>query len=312
LTLGRFLQDHLRHVLVADVTHAAVAANHPDFGQLDNFLVGHQGVSEVRELIILAIGDDAALRGAVRSIGNAGENDVGQALGNDRAAGVVNDEALAHEPAHRDAILEQRVHPRIRMRVIGRRRSIDRVAAGVGSHGHDTHAIGQAAVDGLQALVVESLGEQHGGDSLDELCVADGTMLLLICGDARLGVGVIFAAQAHYQVRQNLAQLLIFGEAARLEHRQLGDAGLLQFAGLGHEAVGLGVIHGPHVGLGDGRDRPQHALLAAARAGAVAGYKRVVVAAHHEHVAQRGGFRVGRVGGVEQAKGTSARCRAAG
>ena len=45
------LQDHLRHVLVADVAHAAVAANHPDLGQLDDFLVGHQRIGEVREVV---------------------------------------------------------------------------------------------------------------------------------------------------------------------------------------------------------------------------------------------------------------------
>ena len=59
---------------------------------------------------------------------------------------------------------------------------------------------------------------------------------------------------------------------------------------------------GAHVSLGDRRDGAQHALFAAAGAGAVAGHQRVVVAAHHEHVAQRRGLRVRRVGGVEEAE----------
>ena len=81
----------------------------------------------------------------------AGEDDVGEALGNDGAAGVVDDEAFAHEPAHGDAVLEERVHPRIGVRVVGRGGAVDRVAAGVRGHGHDAHAVGQAAVDRLQA-----------------------------------------------------------------------------------------------------------------------------------------------------------------
>ena len=68
LDVGPVLQDDLGHVLVADVAHAAVAANHPDLGQFDDFLVGHQGVGEVRELVVLAIGDDTALRCPVRGI----------------------------------------------------------------------------------------------------------------------------------------------------------------------------------------------------------------------------------------------------
>ena len=53
LDVGPVLQDHLGHVLVADVAHAAVAADHPDLGQLDDFLVGHQRIGEVGEVVVL-------------------------------------------------------------------------------------------------------------------------------------------------------------------------------------------------------------------------------------------------------------------
>ena len=99
----------------------------------------------------------------------AGEEDVGQALGDDGAAGVVDDEALAHEPANGDAVLEEGVHPGIGVGVVGRGGAVDGVAAGVGGHGHDGHAVGEAAVDGLEVLVVEGLGEQDGGDGFDQL-----------------------------------------------------------------------------------------------------------------------------------------------
>ena len=46
-------------------------------------------------------------------------------------------ETLAHEPADRGPILEQRVHPRIWVGVVRWRRAIDRVAASVCTHRHD-------------------------------------------------------------------------------------------------------------------------------------------------------------------------------
>ena len=45
--VGAVLQDDLGRVLVADVADAAVAADYPDLGQLDDLLIGHQRVSEV-------------------------------------------------------------------------------------------------------------------------------------------------------------------------------------------------------------------------------------------------------------------------
>ena len=58
------LQDHLRHVLVADVAHAAVAADDPDLRQLEDLLVGHHRVAEVHVLVVLARVDDVVRRGA--------------------------------------------------------------------------------------------------------------------------------------------------------------------------------------------------------------------------------------------------------
>ena len=215
---------------------------------------------------------------------------------------MIDDEALAHQPAHGDAVLEERVHPRIRMRIVRRSRAVDGVAAGVRGHGHHAHAVGQAPVDGLQVLVVEGLGQQHRGNGFDELRVGDRAVLGLVGRDARLGVGIVFAAQAHDQVRDGLPQTRVLGRVALLESGQFCRAGLLQLAGLGHKAIALGVEDRAHVSLGHRSDGAQHALFAAARAGAVAGNQRVVVGAHHEHVAQRRGLRVRRIGAVIQAQ----------
>jgi hypothetical protein len=197
LTLGRFCR----------IAHAAVAADHPDLGELDDFLVGHQGVSKVRELVVLAVAD-AAL---------AGEEDVGEALGEDGAAGVVDDEALAHEPAHGDAVLEEGVHPGIGVGVVGGGGPVYGVAAGVRGHGHDGHAIGEAAVDGLQRLVVEGLSEQNGGDGLDELGIGDGAVGCFVGGDACAGVVFVFTAEAHDQVRDGLAEEDVAGSVPILQ-----------------------------------------------------------------------------------------------
>ena len=83
---------------------------------------------------------------------------------------------------------------------------------------------------------------------------------------------------------------------------RLRRAVFFKVAGFGNKAVALGVEDRAHIGLGDRGDGAQHALFAAAGAGAVAGNQRVVVGAHHEHVAQRGGLRVRRIGAVIEAQ----------
>ena len=127
---------------------------------------------------------------------------IGQPFRNDRSAAVIDDEAFAQEPADGDAVLEQRVHPGIRMRVVRRRRAVDGVAAGVRRHGHHRHAVGEPAVDGLQVLVVERLLPHDGGHGADEVLVRDRT----VRGHARLGVLLVLAAQAHEQVGDRLAE----------------------------------------------------------------------------------------------------------
>ena len=62
MTLGRFCRIDLGRVLVADVAHAAVAADHPDLGQLDDLLIGHERIGEVRVVVVLLFGDDVPSR----------------------------------------------------------------------------------------------------------------------------------------------------------------------------------------------------------------------------------------------------------
>ena len=127
----------------------------------------------------------------------AGEEGVGEPLGDDRPAGVVLDERLAEEPRDRGAVLEERVHPRVGVRVVRRRRPEDGVAAGVGAHRHDRHAVREPPVDRLQLAVVPRLLREDGAERVDDLGVGDRP----VRGEADVGVLVVLAAEPHQEVR---------------------------------------------------------------------------------------------------------------
>ncbi len=194
------------------------------------------------------------------------------------------------------------------MRVVGRRRTVDGVAAGVRGHGHHGHAVCKPAIDGLEIHVIERFLQQHGSNGVDEISVRD----LAVRGDARLGVLFVLAAQSHHQVGDGLAQQLVFFFVSGLEFSELLHAGLFEVARFGAEPLGFRVIERPHVRFRDGSDGPQHALLAAARARAVAGDQRIIVAPHHQQIAQRGGLGIRRVSYRYTGPDISAKCPARG
>ena len=156
------LEHHLGHVLIADIAHPAVAADHPYFRQLEDFLIGHHCVGEVDVLVGLARGDHALV---------ARHQHVQEALGDDRPARVVDHEALAEQPSDGDPVLEERVHPRIRVGVVRRGRSVDRVAPRVGRHRHHRHPVGETSVDRLQVLVVERFLPEDRDDRVHDLLI---------------------------------------------------------------------------------------------------------------------------------------------
>ena len=188
------------------------------------------------------------------------------------------------------------------MRIGRRGGAIDGVATGAGAHEHDAHAVGAPAVNGLQIPVIECVLPHHGHDAADDLLVGDGAVFGLVIGDAFGGVVVVFAAQAHDDVGDSFAEQVVFGLVALLQRLQLGEPFGFQPRGLGAQAVGLLVIQRAHVGFGDGCRRAQHAFLAAPGARAVAGNERLVIAADHEVIAQRGFARVRGVVVVVQAE----------
>ena len=125
---------------------------------------------------------------------------------------MVDDEAFAHEPADGDAVLEERVHPRIGVRVVRRGGAVDGVATGVRGHGHHGHAVGEASVDGLQALVVEGLGEQNRGEGFDHLRVGDGAVASSCAAMRALVSSVCSPPRPRIEVRDGEAQgFVLFG-----------------------------------------------------------------------------------------------------
>ena len=78
--VGTVLQNHLRGVLIADVSHAAIAADGPHLWQLKHFLIGHQCIAEVREFVVFARGDNFLF---------ALEQRIGEPLRNDGAPCVI-------------------------------------------------------------------------------------------------------------------------------------------------------------------------------------------------------------------------------
>ena len=146
--------------------------------------------------------------------------------------------------------------------------------------------------------MIERLLAHDGRDRGDDLSIGDRA----VRGHPSLGVLIVLAAEPHEQVRHGLAQQVVLVLAALLDRGQLLLALLLQSVGFRAESIRLRVIKRPHVRFGDRRASPQDALLAAPGAGAVSRHERVVVAAHHEHVAQGCGLRILRTGVVVEAE----------
>ena len=282
------LQDHLRYVLIADVAHAAVSAHDPDLGHLVDLLGRHQVVGEVGEVVVALLVDHVVPL----------EDPSREPFWNHRPPCVVVDEALADQPADRRAVLEEGVHPGVGVGVVGRRRSVDRVAARVRRHRHDGLPVREPAVQRLQLLVVERLLPHDCGDGVDHLFVSDRPVGFQPRGRVRIGV----SAESHERMRDSPNQQCVLLRIVRRKPFQACRAVGFERGRLAAQPIRLGVEDRPEVRLGHSRDRPEDALLATAGTCAVARHERVVIPAHHHQVAQRGCFRIGRVRVVVEAE----------
>ena len=117
--------------------------------QFADFLVGHQRVVEVREQGKIKWLRRPHLVGVV-------EQGVGQAFGHDRAAGMVQDEAIrraATKSSRRPGTASSSTDTGAGSTAGG---TINGIAAGAGAHEHDADAVGAATVNGLQIAVIEA------------------------------------------------------------------------------------------------------------------------------------------------------------
>ena len=174
------------------------------------------------------------------------------------------------------------------MRVVRRRRSVDRVATRVRRHRHDRHAVGEPAVDRLEVLVVERL-LPHDRRQSRRRCPCRRS------DRARRSVAFVSLSSSPPRPISRWATAWRYRSYSSGSGFQLGEllnALTFQLVGLGAEPVGLRVEERAHVGFGHRRDGLEDAFLAAAGARAVARHQGVVVSAHHQHVAQRGGLGV--------------------
>ena len=100
------------------------------------------------------------------------------------------------------------------------------------------------------------------------------------------GVFVGLAAESHQDVSHGLFEKLILVLVASFEVGEELAAFLIEGVGQADEAVGFFVIHGAHVGLGDGGDGAQDGFFSATGAGSVAADESLVISPHHEVISQ--------------------------
>ena len=280
------LQHDLRDVLVADVAHAAVTTDRPGLGKLTHLFGGEGRVGHVRHLEVVGVGDDV-----LRTI----EKAIDEPLGHDRPLRMVHDETLTDQPGHGGAVLEQRVHPWVRMRVVRRCRAVDGVAPGVRTHRHRSHPVRQGSLDGLEIPVVERILAHRDGQSRADLGVGDVAVRLDPGG--RVVVG--FAAEPQDHMSDRPPKQCVLGGTALLQRFQPGISLMVETVRLLLEALGFGVEQRTHVGLGEARHRVEDRFLTAAGTRSVAGHQRFVVASHHQVVLEVGDVGADRVVGIE-------------
>src|SRR5271165_5422380 len=129
--------------------------------------------------------------------------------------------------------------------------AIDGAAARVSRHRHDAHAVGQAAVERLQFLVVEGFLPHHGRERAHNVLVEDRS----VARNASPGVLLILTTESHEEMSDCLAQQLVLFRVSLFERSQLPNSRLVELVCLGSQAVGFSVVQRPYVGLGGGSDR---------------------------------------------------------
>ena len=133
------------------------------------------------------------------------------------------------------------------MRITRRRGAVHRVTTGVRAHVHGAHAVGHAAIHGLEIAVVEGILTHHRHECIHDFLIGNLAMLR----EAMIGIGIILAAQAHNHVGNGAGKPFVLVLTPRLQSPELGQTVCFQLRGLVTQTRGFLVIHRPHIRLGD-------------------------------------------------------------
>src|SRR5687767_12612739 len=106
---------------------------------------------------------------------------------------MIDHERFAEEPADSGTILEERIHPWVRMWIRRRSGAVNGIATGAGAHEHDRHPVRQTAINGLEVFVIEGILPHDRDNGFDEDLVGDRAE----SSNLLVGVLFIFAAEAH-------------------------------------------------------------------------------------------------------------------
>ncbi len=168
------------------------------------------------------------------------------------------------------------------MRIGGGCRTIYRIAPSVGTHIHGTHAIGHTTINRLQITVVKGILPHHGDQCINGFLIGYLAVLLQAVGC----ILIILTAQSHHRVGNTALKPVIFILTTNLEGVKLGQAALLQTIGLFPQTCSLFMVKWAHVCLGHRGDCTQYALLPTPRTSSITRNQSLIVAPHHQMIAQ--------------------------
>ena len=179
--------------------------------------------------------------------------------------GVVLHEAFTDQPTDGGSVLEQRIHPGVRMRVTRRRGAVHRVTTGVCGHGHDGIATRSGCVQYLRMSVVLGVVTHDHNYCIDDMFIGAVEMGF----DLRIGILDILAAIVHEQVQNRLGKPGIRFFVLNHECLEPFDADLLQFRCFFFQSIGFRSKHGTHIRLRQCGDGTEDRFLTASGAGSV-------------------------------------------
>ena len=209
----------------------------------------------------------------------AAQECVHQPLGQNRPAGMVHDHGFPEGPSQSRAVLEEAVHPRIGVRVVGMSGAVHRVTTGGAAHHHHAHSVGVTSVHRPEVPVVKGFLPQNQIQGFDQVRLG-GTKSF----DPGQTVFFVFSTLAQDQMPDRrgppFEALCVLG----FQLCNLGSSFADQRLGLALQPFSFLVIQRPHHRFGDRGNRAQNRFLPTTGASAIPRDQGIVVGADHQVV----------------------------